>query len=174
MLKVTEHRGTQMVNGKEMEFENTLIRHSTPTEIRLKLFDTMTKAEQHYASLLKQKESLLVTALSIMRKLNIKFSREAGQMVVAAHEAKVIAEAHDSKPLPLETGYVIPAHILDKAQEEAKAFQALDSHIEDGVTVHRITKEDLKKAHELNEQAVAEQIYAERPEEKPLMIDDDW
>ena len=173
-LKVTERRGSQMSDGEVIDFDNTEIRHVTPYEVKIKLFDSMTKAEAHLASLLKQKEQLLVTCLNVLRKLNIKFSREAGQLVVAAIDRKIIEQATDSTPLPLQHGYLLPERIMDEAMNEVHELRDGIDFLEAGPKVHRVSKEMLQKAHELNEENVEKQVYAPTPEEMTPFVDDDW
>lgn len=82
LMKETVNRGTSIVEGKHIQFENKTIRHAVPIELKLKLVESLTKAETHHAKLLKQMEELPLTCLMVMRKLGVRWDRDASMMVI--------------------------------------------------------------------------------------------
>lgn len=81
-LKETVNKGTSIVEGKHISFENKSTRHAIPIELKLKLVESLTKAEAHHAKLLKQMEELPLTCLMVMRKLGVRWDRDASMMVI--------------------------------------------------------------------------------------------
>lgn len=115
LLKTTETEGTNVVDGAVVEFSHKTKRHANALELKMRTIDTLAKQEARLADLLKQREGLLLNALSLMRKLGIKWSKEAGQMVIAAIEAKTIENMETVEALTYNhTDLVIqPTHGLD-------------------------------------------------------------
>ncbi len=81
-LKSTDRSGTMMTDGGLVEFKNKEVRHSVPIELKLKLMDNLTRAESHYAKLLKQLQELPLIALMVLRKMGVKWDREAAMMII--------------------------------------------------------------------------------------------
>lgn len=81
-LMQTIREGTMVGEKGIMEFKNTEVRKAIPIELKLRLMDNLTKAEAQYSKLLKQLQELPLVALMVLRKMGVKWDREASMMVL--------------------------------------------------------------------------------------------
>lgn len=131
-LKETINKGTSIVEGKHISFENKTTRNAVPIELKLKLVESLTKAETHHAKLLKQMEELPLTCLMVMRKLGVRWDRDASMMVINKIEKENKQVLSDfgaldvapTQPMPLEQA-------LEIVQEDPKMAAKLKSVMQD-------------------------------------------
>jgi hypothetical protein len=114
-IKMTHISGTNIIDGKEMSFENVTTRHVTPYEIKLKLMDSLARHEKNYAALLRQREELLVTCVMIMRRFGVQWDPTAGRMIAEAIQkgSSAINALPDLRPgLPITINESAPEELL--------------------------------------------------------------
>lgn len=107
------------------DMQQTQVRHIDYYTLRLKVLGELDKAENTLAKLLKQQEELMITALLVLKREGVIFSRDAAMMVLAQ------ARKEDDKPLK-EYHEQIQAEIVPEyniVQETAVNFvpEQLDS-----------------------------------------------
>lgn len=147
-LKKIEVYGSQIVEGKKMDYENVTRRHATPIELKMKLIDNLTKAEAHYARLLKQMEDMPMVALMVMRRLGVRWDRAAAQMVINQIDQKNMKAIVGSGALEMEEAQAIKPLSVQSALE--------------------LVSEDATKAKKLVE------LMGDKQWQPPLTRDDDW
>ena len=82
ILMQTKREGSMIADGKVVDFSNTETRYAIPIELKIKLMDNLTKAEAHLAKLLKQMQETPLAALMVLRKMGVRWDREAAMMVL--------------------------------------------------------------------------------------------
>ncbi len=82
LKEVHEEGKMPTMNGGMADYNKKITRNATPVELKIKLLEALSKHESRYASLLKQMEELPLTCLMVMRKLGVRWDREAAVMVV--------------------------------------------------------------------------------------------
>lgn len=130
-LKSTDRFGTMATDSGVVEFKNREVRHSVPIELKLKLMDNLTKAEAHYAKLLKQLQELPLVALMVLRKMGVKWDREAAMMIIGKiekQEGQVLTDfgvinADDTPTIGLET----MSEMVQQDPQMAQKFRRLAS-----------------------------------------------
>jgi len=128
-LKSTDRSGTMATENGLVEFKNREVRHSVPVELKLKLMDNLTKAESHYAKLLKQLQELPLIALMVLRKMGVKWDRDAAMMIInkiEKQEGQVLTDfgvinADDTPKIGLET----MSELVQQDPQMAKSFRRL-------------------------------------------------
>lgn len=131
-IKEIESRGTNVVDGKMIQFQNKTIRHATPVELKIKLMEALAKAETHHAKLLKQMEELPLTCLMVMRKLGVRWDREASMMVINKLEKEHNQVLTDFGMLDVEPIPPIPlSQALEVVNEDPKMAKSLKKLMQD-------------------------------------------
>lgn len=85
-LKLVEMWGVKEFEGQPVHFNENIRKHSTPLELKIKLFDSFKKAMDSFRGCLKDRMELLPTALMVLRSFGIKFDKSAGMMVLSITE----------------------------------------------------------------------------------------